>query len=102
MKFLSISTGYIMQEYTILDDGEADAAYQKIRAALAEHRPYGNDKSNTVTVETASGSLSIKLDAIATVGLTSADGGADSLTARDAWRAAVQARIDKSKSDAPT
>lgn len=64
MKAIIVETGYHRTTYYIRDDAKADAAYQKLKAALETYREFGNDTAKAVSIDTDSGQATFRLGAI--------------------------------------
>lgn len=54
----------------LLQNDEAEAAYALLKAAMAEFKPYGNDKNNiTISVQSSHGELTFRIDHLTSVGV---------------------------------
>lgn len=70
MAYIQIAFACTVTTLPFADDELAQAAYEKISAALKEYQRFKNDRAETVDVETRDGPATLKLERMDTVTLS--------------------------------
>lgn len=86
MRIVKIVYSQMIVTHAFLDDAKAQEAYDKLQAAMAAFRPYGNDKDATVSFSDNSGTATVRIDAVASVVIDGDDESLDAIVRADAER----------------